>query len=139
MVAVVKYNAGNIGSLVNALDRLQVESILTDDPNTLRSADKVIFPGVGEASSAMNFLRDRGLDKVIQSLEQPFLGICLGMQLMCSYSEENETQCLGIFDEQVRMFPAEGVVPSHGLERLHLTQWSSFRGNFNCRQHVLCS
>ncbi|MEP1093819.1 MAG: imidazole glycerol phosphate synthase subunit HisH [Cyclobacteriaceae bacterium] len=114
MIAVVKYNAGNIRSLVNALDRFGVDSVLTDDPDVLRSSGKVIFPGVGEASSAMGFLKERGLDEVIKSLTQPFLGICLGMQLMCEYSEENDTNCLGIFDETVRRFPAEEVVPHMG-------------------------
>lgn len=114
MIGVVKYNAGNIRSLINALDRLNVESVLTDDPDVLKSADKVIFPGVGEASSAMSFLKEKGLDEVIKSLTQPFLGICLGMQLMCKYSEENDTKCLGIFDETVRRFPTGEVVPHMG-------------------------
>ncbi len=114
MVAVVKYNAGNIRSVVNALDRLGVESTLTDNPTELKSADKVIFPGVGEASSAMKYLEERGLDEVLKSLTQPFLGICLGMQLMCEYSSENDTKCLGIFDETVRRFPKEGIVPHMG-------------------------
>jgi len=114
MIAVVKYNAGNIRSLVNALDRIGVQSTLTDDPEELRSAEKVIFPGVGEASSAMRFLEEKGLDEVIKSMTQPFLGICLGMQLMCKYSEENSTTCLGIFDETVRRFPSGEVVPHMG-------------------------
>jgi glutamine amidotransferase len=114
MIAVVKYNAGNIRSLVNALDRLDVESLLTDDPNELRSAEKVIFPGVGEANSAMNYLKERNLDEVLKSLTQPFLGICLGMQLMCKYSEENDTDCLGIFNENVCLFPPDELVPHMG-------------------------
>ncbi|MEP5613089.1 MAG: imidazole glycerol phosphate synthase subunit HisH [Cyclobacteriaceae bacterium] len=114
MIGVVKYNAGNIRSLINALDRLDVESILTDDPEALKSAEKVIFPGVGEANSAMRFLKEKGLDEVLKSLTQPFLGICLGMQLMCEYSEENDTSCLGIFDEAVRRFPSGKVVPHMG-------------------------
>lgn len=114
MIAVVKYNAGNIRSLINALDRLSVESILTDDPLELKAADKVIFPGVGEANTAMKYLTDRGLDEVIISLQQPFLGICLGMQLMCSYSEENDTTCLNIFSEKVKRFPSSGLVPHMG-------------------------
>ncbi len=114
MIGVVKYNAGNIGSLVNALDRLGVDSKLTDDPDELRSAEKVIFPGVGEASSAMRYLKERTLDQVIKSLNQPFLGICLGMQLMCEYSEENSTECLGIFDEAVKRFPVGEIVPHMG-------------------------
>ena len=96
VVAIVKYNAGNNRSVANALDRLDTDWVLTDDPDVLRSADKVVFPGVGEASSAMNYLRERSLDGVIRSLTQPVLGICLGMQLLCESSEENDTLCLGI-------------------------------------------
>ncbi len=95
-VAIVKYNAGNTASVANALIRLGVEPIVTDAADELRAADKVIFPGVGEASTAMKYLRERGLDSVIRSLTQPVLGICLGMQLMCETSEENDTECLGI-------------------------------------------
>lgn len=114
MIAIVKYNAGNIRSVKNALDRIGVESMLTDDPEELRNAEKVIFPGVGEASTAMKYLKERGLDEVIKSLTQPFLGICLGMQLMCEHSEENDTQCLGIFKEKVKLFPPEELVPHMG-------------------------
>lgn len=114
MIAIVKYNAGNIRSVKNALDRIGVESKLTDDADELASADKVIFPGVGEAKSAMNYLRERKLDQVLLALEQPFLGICLGMQLMCSYSEERDTTCLGIFDEKVKKFPPKGLIPHMG-------------------------
>ena len=114
MIAIVKYNAGNIRSVKNALDRIGVESVITDDPETLNSAEKVIFPGVGEAGTAMNYLKERGLDEVMVSLKQPFLGICLGMQLMCSHSEEKDTTCLGIFKENVRKFPPKGIVPHMG-------------------------
>lgn len=114
MIAIVKYNAGNIGSVRNALNRLGVETVLTDDPAQLRTADKVIFPGVGEAGSAMAYLRDKQLDQVLVSLKQPFLGICLGMQLMCSHSQENHTDCLGIFPQQVLKFPPLGKVPHIG-------------------------
>ena len=103
-VAIVKYNAGNIRSVTNALDRLAVQSIVTDDAETLRAADKVIFPGVGEASSAMNYLRERKLDVLIRSLSQPVLGICLGMQLLCEFSEENDTECLGVLPYRVKKF-----------------------------------
>lgn len=106
MIAVVKYNAGNIRSVLCALERLGVDAVVTDDPNTLRGAGKVIFPGVGEASTAMDYLRGNGLDKVLTGLTQPFLGICLGMQLMCASSEENDTDCLGMFDTTVRRFPS---------------------------------
>jgi glutamine amidotransferase len=105
-VAIVKYNAGNTESVRNALGRLGIEPVVTDDPVEVRSADKVIFPGVGEASSAMAYLRKRNLDTTIRDLEQPVLGICLGMQLLCSFSEENETQCLGIAPHKVRRFAA---------------------------------
>ena len=97
-VTIIKYNAGNIQSVLFALKRIGVEALVTDDPELIRKADKVIFPGVGEASTAMNYLKERELDKLIVSLQQPVLGICLGMQLLCSYSEENDTQCLGIFE-----------------------------------------
>jgi imidazole glycerol-phosphate synthase subunit HisH len=118
MIAIIQYNAGNTRSVQNALNRLQCESIITDDATLIRSADKVIFPGVGEASTAMRYLRERGLDSVITSLTQPFLGICLGMQLMCNHSEENDTDCLGIFDTEVKLFPATGIVPHIGWNNL---------------------
>jgi glutamine amidotransferase len=103
-IVIIQYNAGNIQSVLFALERLKVEAIVTDDPEKIRAAAKVIFPGVGEARSAMTYLRGKGLDQVIRSLAQPVLGICLGMQLMCAHSEENDTECLGIFDERVRRF-----------------------------------
>jgi imidazole glycerol-phosphate synthase subunit HisH len=114
MIAILKYNAGNIKSVRNALTRLHYESIITDDPAELLNADKVIFPGVGEASSAMQYLKERGLDKTIISLRQPVLGICLGLQLLCRYSEEAETKCLGIFDTDVRLFPPVDKIPHMG-------------------------
>lgn len=118
MIAIVKYNAGNISSVKNALDRLQVESVISDDPEVLQAADKVIFPGVGEASTAMQYLRERGLDKVLINLKQPVLGICLGLQLMCEWSEEGDTTALGIFVTRVKKFPPEDKVPHIG--------WNSF-------------
>jgi glutamine amidotransferase len=114
-VAVVKYNAGNVESVKNALNRLGIEPVLSDDPETLRAADKVIFPGVGEASTAMNYLRQRNLDDVIRSLGRPVLGICLGMQLLCGFSDENDTECLGILPYRVRRFSsASQKVPQIG-------------------------
>ena len=106
-VVIIKYNAGNIRSVLFALERIGVNAIVTDNPEEIRSADRVIFPGVGEASSAMKYLKEKGLDKLICSLTQPVLGICLGMQLMCAHSEENDTECLGIFDQKVKLFPTK--------------------------------
>lgn len=107
-IVIIKYNAGNIQSVLYALERIGVSAKVSDDESEIRSAGKVIFPGVGEASTAMNYLKERKLDKIITELKQPVLGICLGMQLMCSYSEENNTDCLGIFNEKVKLFkPAE--------------------------------
>jgi glutamine amidotransferase len=103
-LAIIKYNAGNIQSVLYALERIGVEAVVTDDSEAIRSARRVIFPGVGEASTAMQYLRERNLDRLILGLKQPVLGICLGMQLMCRHSEENDTDCLGIFDEEVRLF-----------------------------------
>ncbi len=103
-LTIIKYNAGNIQSVLYALERIGVSAVVTDDKEQIQKADKIIFPGVGEASTAMNYLRDRKLDLLIKSLSQPVLGICLGMQLMCRYSEENDTKCLGIFEEEVKKF-----------------------------------
>ncbi len=104
-VAVIDYNAGNIFSVILALKRLGVEPILTNSPEEIKSADKVIFPGQGEASSSMKSLRATHLDKLIPTLTQPFLGVCIGMQLLCSYSEENDTPCLGVIPQRVLRFP----------------------------------
>jgi len=101
---IIKYNAGNIQSVLYALERIGVSALVTDSLDQIQTADKVIFPGVGEASSAMQYLRERKLDELIISLQQPVLGICLGMQLMCTHSTENDTACLGIFEEQVKHF-----------------------------------
>jgi imidazole glycerol-phosphate synthase subunit HisH len=114
MIAILRYNAGNIMSVRLALKRLGHDAVITADPDVICSAEKVIIPGVGEAASAMKHLRERGLDRVIVSLQQPVLGICLGLQLMCNFSEENNTQCLGIFDDVVRRFPAGVKVPHMG-------------------------
>jgi glutamine amidotransferase len=105
-ITIVQYNAGNIQSVLFAFERLGVTATVTDDPAMIQAADKVIFPGVGEASTAMAYLKERNLDQLIVSLKQPVLGICLGMQLMCKHSAENDTNCLGIFEEQVMAFKA---------------------------------
>lgn len=120
-IALVKYNAGNIRSVDYALKRLGIDPVVTADPERLRKADKVIFPGVGEAFTTMRYLRETGLDDVIRGLRQPVLGICLGMQLMCRFSEEGDTDCLGIFDVDVKRFVAvrhEDKVPHMGWNTL---------------------
>ena len=117
-IAVINYNAGNIRSVMNALGRLEVDAELTDDPVKIKAADKVIFPGVGEASSTMRFLKKKGLDVLIKGLTQPVLGICLGMQLMCSFTEEGSTECLGIFGDKVLKFPVGGKIPHIGWNTL---------------------
>ena len=135
MVAIIKYNAGNTRSVAFALQRLGLDFIITDDHETIRRSDKVIFPGVGEASSTMNFLKKKGLDLLITSLTQPVLGICLGMQVMCKHSEENDTIGLGIFDLHVKKFIAthNQKVPHTGWNNLTQTKgWlgTSFSGKF---------
>ncbi|MBL7792963.1 MAG: imidazole glycerol phosphate synthase subunit HisH [Saprospiraceae bacterium] len=121
MIAVINYNAGNVRSVLYALERLGADAVLTDDHGLIAGADKVIFPGVGEASTTMRHLRDRGLHELIPRLTQPVLGICLGMQLLCTHSEENDTPCLGIIPQQVRRFrPVHGdKVPHMGWNNLH--------------------
>lgn len=120
MVSVIKYNAGNIQSVSFALERLGIEFKVTDNAEEITKADKVIFPGVGEASTTMRYLREQKLDRVVKELKQPVLGICLGMQLMCRHSEENNTDCLGIFDENVKRFmpTADQKVPHMGWNQL---------------------
>lgn len=128
-IAIVKYNAGNTASVTNALVRLGVEPLITADPAELVAADKVIFPGVGEASSAMNYLRATGLDATIRSLRQPFLGICLGMQLLCASTEENDATCLEIIPLQVKKFLPNGLkVPQIGWNTLHTLSSPLFAG-----------
>lgn len=114
MIAIIKYNGGNVSSVQNSLNRLNVESVVTDDFDLIRKADKVIFPGVGEASSTMKLLKEKGLDQLIPTLKQPFLGVCLGMQLMCKNNEEGNTVGMGIFDIDVKKFPAKNIVPHMG-------------------------
>ena len=123
-VTVIKYNAGNIRSVSFALERLNINFSITDAPEEISAADKVIFPGVGEASTTMKYLLNKNLDKVIVNLKQPVLGICLGMQLMCTHSEENDTRCLGIFSETVKLFKPtlEMKVPHMGWNQLKSTR-----------------
>ncbi len=128
-VCIIKYNAGNVLSVTHALRRLGIEPVLSDDPDELSTADKVIFPGVGEASTAMKYLQENGLDDILMSLKQPFLGICLGLQLMCNYSEENNTTCLGIFDLQVKRFPPKDKVPHMGWNKLKMKENPLFKNN----------
>jgi imidazole glycerol-phosphate synthase subunit HisH len=128
-VAIVKYNAGNVESVRNALKRLGVEPLLTDDAETLRAADRVIFPGVGEASSAMRYLRQKNLDAVLGSLARPVLGICLGMQLLCEFSEENDTPGLGILPYRVRRFESAKLkIPQIGWNNIFELKSPLFEG-----------
>lgn len=128
-VAIVKYNAGNTASVANAVRRLGVEPVISDESGVLSNADKVIFPGVGEASTAMAYLRDRGLDGTIKDLRQPVLGICLGMHLLCESSEENETECLGILPYRVRRFSTDSLkFPHMGWNRITRLRSKLFAG-----------
>ena len=124
-VAIVKYNAGNIYSVVNALRRMGIEPMLTDDPELLRKSDRVLFPGQGEARGAMEYLKARRLDEVIRDLKQPVFGICVGQQLLCSHSEEGDVDCIGIFDAEVKLFQPErheDKVPCMGWNKLYDTR-----------------
>ncbi len=128
MIAIVKYNAGNILSVKNAIERLGYSSIVTDDETILKLAEKVIFPGVGEASSAMKYLKEKGLDEVIKNLTQPVLGICLGQQLLCKFSEEGNTECLGVFDTTVKKFEPKLKVPHIGWNNISKLNSELFEG-----------
>jgi len=128
MIAIIKYNAGNIRSVQNALNRLGYDSIISDKHDEIRAADKVIFPGVGEAASAMDYLKNKSLDQLIVSLKQPMLGICLGLQLMCEHSEEGDTECLGIFDSHVKKFPPKDKVPHIGWNNFSKISGHLFKG-----------
>ena len=127
-IAIIDYGAGNVQSVLFALKRLGFEGTVTNDWNTIKSADKVIFPGVGEASSAMKMLQESGLDVLIPTLKQPVLGICLGMQLMCKYSEEGNTNGLGIFDVNVVKFSQEVKVPQMGWNTIYNLKTPLFEG-----------
>jgi glutamine amidotransferase len=128
---IIKYNAGNIQSVLYALERLGVSAMVSDSMEEINTADKVIFPGVGEASSAMQYLRERNLDELIKNLKQPVLGICLGMQLMCMHSTENDTNCLGIFEEQVKHFETSDPsikIPQMGWNTITALRTPLFKG-----------
>ncbi|MBS1918844.1 MAG: imidazole glycerol phosphate synthase subunit HisH [Bacteroidetes bacterium] len=130
-LSIIKYNAGNIRSVLYALERIGYTALVTDDPDEIKSSDKVIFPGVGEAGSAMKYLKERNLDNLIYSLTQPVLGICLGMQLLCKYSEESETPCIGIFDETVKIFTTGDTIfkiPQIGWNTIYHLKTQLFNG-----------
>ena len=130
-VAIVKYNAGNIGSVANAVRRMGIEPIVTDNVEKIQSADRVIFPGQGEAHSTMKYLKAHRLDEVIVGLKQPVLGICIGMQLLCRHSEEQDTDCLGVFDVDVKRFipqQHEDKVPQMGWNMIEDTKTVLFKG-----------
>lgn len=128
MIAIIDYVAGNVKSVANAVRRLGFETIITSDFEEIRNAEKVIFPGVGEASTAMKYLKQTNLEKLIPTLKQPFLGICLGQQLLCDFSEEGATKCLGIFDLKVKEFPSTDIVPHMGWNNLQKLQGPLFEG-----------
>ncbi|MDD6209774.1 MAG: imidazole glycerol phosphate synthase subunit HisH [Bacteroidales bacterium] len=133
-IAIIDYNAGNIFSVDYALKRLGIEAVITSDKETIAKADKVIFPGQGEAHSTMRYLRKTGIDKLILDLKQPVLGICIGMQLMCRHSEEGNTDCLGIFDAEVKRFIPrrhEDKVTHMGWNSLQNTKGALFSGSFD--------
>lgn len=127
-LVIVDYNAGNVRSVAFALERLGVKAEITADPEKIRNADKIIFPGVGEASSTMALLQQRKLEKLLPTLKQPFLGICLGMQLMCAFSEEGNTNCLGIINNQVKRFPPKEKVPHMGWNSISTSKSPLFEG-----------
>jgi glutamine amidotransferase len=128
-VIIIKYNAGNVCSVLYALERMGIQAMVSDNPDEIRGADRVIFPGVGEASTAMAYLKDRGLNKLIPSLKQPVLGICLGQQLMCRHSEEGNVDCLGIFPQQVKKFTSETYkIPQMGWNDIYNLKSPLFAG-----------
>lgn len=127
-IVIIKYNAGNVRSVNVALQRLGVEAVITDDPNEISNADKIIFPGVGAAAPAMQYLQQKKLDLLIQQCEKPFLGICLGMQLLCDHSEEGNTRCLGVFSQAVKKFLTNEKVPQIGWNNIYDLKSSLFNG-----------
>jgi len=133
-IVIIKYNAGNIESVNNALNRLGVSAEITADHSKIMAADKVIFPGVGEASTTMAYLKEHQLDKVIKELKQPVLGICLGQQLMCAHSEENDVECLGIFDEKVKRF-----IPKPGQEFVTKVPHMGWNSIYNLNSAIMPS
>lgn len=130
-IVIIKYNAGNIESVNNALMRLGTSAEVTADPVKIMAADKVIFPGVGEASTTMSYLKEHKLDELIRNLKQPFLGICLGQQLMCSHSEENDVECLGIFEEKVKLF-----IPEPGQEYITKVPHMGWNSIYNLKSEL---
>lgn len=128
MIVILKYNAGNVTSVKNAVERLGYNCIISDVEDEILRADKVIFPGVGEASSAMKYLREKNLDVLLKNLKQPVLGICLGQQLMCKFSEEGGATCLGIFNSVAKKFPPKDLVPHMGWNNLTETKGELFKG-----------
>jgi glutamine amidotransferase len=127
-IVIINYGAGNIQSIMFAIERLGFHAILSNNPDEIKAADKVIFPGVGEASYAMKMLQESGLDTLIPTLKQPVLGICLGMQLMCNYSEEGNTKGLGIFDVDVVKFTSKVKVPQMGWNQIYNLKSDLFKG-----------
>jgi len=130
-IAIIDYGAGNVQSVAFALNRLGIEPFVSNDPEAISKADKIIFPGVGEAGAAMRQLQKTGLDKLIPQLKQPVLGVCLGMQLMCAHSEESDTRCLDIFPYEVKHFPAGGKVPHMGWNDLLHVKAPLFASSMN--------
>ena len=128
MIAILKYGAGNVQSVQNALTRLGFDSRVTDDKDEIINSEKVIIPGVGEAGSAMKYIKEKGLDNTLVSLKQPVLGICLGLQLLCNFSDESNVKCLGIFDTLVKKFPPFDKIPHMGWNNFSALKGDLFKG-----------
>lgn len=128
MIAIIKYNAGNVKSVLNSVEKLGYKAIITDDYETIKNSERIIFPGVGEASSAMKYLKKKKLNILIPLLKQPVFGICFGLQLMCKYSEEGNVNCLGIFDITVKKFPPKNIIPHTGWNNFLKIQDPLFKG-----------